>query len=169
MNASLVGDAFTSGRVADDAPSAPPSGAINLARKRFSRRFDLSTREQGSRVDEAELIAKWVGAVKTSFPPRLCFNLPENGAVRLFSNPGIAGLEIVHREVHMVRIRLSVPSVAIGTWIKTREDGSATIEVMPSRRDPHSGFFQDSRIEHCCLIDAGYWNDHAEQAGRRHI
>ena len=129
-----------------------------------SDRFDLglSTREQGSRVNETELISKWVGAVKTSFPPRLCFNRPENGAVRLFAHPGLAGLEIIHREVHMVRIGLCVPGVAIGAWIKTRKDGSPTIEVMPSRRDPHSRFLQDSRIEHCCLIDTGYWNDHAE-------
>jgi hypothetical protein len=38
----------------------------------------------------------------------------------------------------MVRIRLGVPGVAVRAWIETREDGSSTIEVMPSGRDPLS-------------------------------
>jgi hypothetical protein len=40
---------------------------------------------------------------KNFFPPRLCFNRSENGTVRLFAHPGLAGLEIVHREVDMVK------------------------------------------------------------------
>lgn len=98
----------------------------------------LSTREQGPLVNEAEFIAKWVGTIKTAFPPWLCFNRPENGAVRLFAHAALAGLEIVHCEIHMVRIRLGVPGVAVRAWIETREDGSSTIEVMPSGRDPLS-------------------------------
>jgi hypothetical protein len=141
--------------------------AINRCTPTISRR--LSTREQGPLVNEAEFIAKRVNAVKTSFPPWLCFNRPENGAVRLFAHADLIGLKIVNCEVDMVRIGLCVPGVAVRAWIKTREDGSATIEVMPSGRDPHSRLLQDSRVEHCCLIDAGYWNDHAEQSGRRHI
>ena len=45
-----------------------------------------------------------------------CFDRPENGAVRLFAYPGLAGFQMVHREVHMVRIGLSVPGVAIGAF-----------------------------------------------------
>jgi hypothetical protein len=87
----------------------------------------------------------------------------------LFADADVVALKIVYSEVQMIRIGLGVPGIAVGAWIKARQNGSATIEVMPPGRDSHSWLLQYSRIIHCCIINAGDGNDYAEQAGRRHM
>src|ERR1700736_4746531 len=143
-------------------------GSFRIARVGLKPRA-LSPREKRALVNEAELVAKWVGTIKTAFTPRLCFNRSENGAVRLFAHAGVVGLKIVYCEVQVVRIGRGVPGVTVGARIKAREDGSTTIKVMPPGGDPHSRLVYDSRIIRGCLLDAGDGNDYAEQFGRRHM
>lgn len=87
----------------------------------------------------------------------------------MLAHAGEAGLKIVYCEVQVVRIGRGVPGVAVGARIEASEDGSATIEVMPPGRDPHSWLLQDSRIIRGCIIDTGDGDDHAEQSGRCHM
>ena len=94
--------------------------------------------EQSALVNEAEFIAEWVGAIKTAFSPWLCLNWPKNGTILLLAYACLVRLKIIYSEVHMVWIGRRVPGVAVRTGIETREDGSAAIEIVPPRRDPHS-------------------------------
>ena len=125
-------------------------------------------REQGCLVNEAELVAKWVGAIKTSFAPGLSFNLPEDGAVRLLAHAGLVGLKIGDGEVQVVRIGRRVPGVAVGARIEARQDGSATIKVMTTGGDAHPWLIENCGVVGCGLMDAGDRNDDAEQTGRLH-
>src|ERR1700719_4593222 len=111
-------------------------GSFRIARVGRKPRA-LLPREKRALVNKAELVAKWVGTIKTAFTPRLCFNRSENGAVRLFAHAGVVGLKIVYCEVQVVRIGRGVPGVTVGARIKARKDGSTTIKVMPPGRDPH--------------------------------
>lgn len=112
------------------------------------------TRKNRSLVDEIKFVAKGVRAVKTAFAPGLRLDWPKDGAVRSRADATVVCIEIVYREVHMVRIRRGVPRVAVSPWIKACEDDAATPKVMPSRRDPSSGLLEDSRVKDCGVLDA---------------
>jgi hypothetical protein len=112
-----------------------------------------ATGEYRTLVDETKFVAKGIRAVKTAFAPGLRLDRPKDGAVRSSANTLVAGIEIVYCEVNMVWIRPRVPGVAVGPWIKTRQDSAAAPEVMPSRRDPNSWLLQDGRVKDRGFLD----------------
>ena len=121
-----------------------------------------ATREHRTLVNETKFVAERVCAIKTAFAPGLRLDRPKDGAVGSSAHAPIEGIEIVYREVHMVRIRPRVPRVAVGPWIETSKDGAAAPEVMPSRRDPNSWLFQEGRVEDGGVIDTCHGKDYAE-------
>lgn len=134
----------------------------------LSRRKAGSTGEQSAFVNEAKLVAKWVNAIKTAFPPGLSCNRPQDGTVRLLADAGLVCLKIDDGEVQVVRIGCGVPGVAVGPRIEARQDGSAAIKVMASGRDAHPWLFENGRVVRGGGVDAGDRNDYAKQTGRRH-
>ncbi len=113
-----------------------------------------ATRENRSVVDETKFVAKGIRAVKTAFAPGLRLDWPKDGAVRSSTHAPVVCIEIVYCEVHMVRIRPGVPSIAVSPWIKACQDDAAAPEVMPSGRDPSSWLLEDSRVKDCGVLDA---------------
>lgn len=112
-----------------------------------------TTREECSLVDETEFIAKGVRAAKASFAPGLRLDGPKDGAVRPSSHAAVVRVEIVYREVHMVRIRPGVPSIAVSSWVKAGENDAAALEVMPPGRDPDSWLLLESRVRDCGVLE----------------
>jgi hypothetical protein len=109
--------------------------------------------EHGPLVDETKFIPEGIRAIKTAFTPGLCFDRTEDRAVGSCAHALVTCIEIVYREVHMVRIRLGVPGVAISPRIDARKNGAATPEVMSPGRDSLSGLLQDGRVEGCGVLN----------------
>jgi hypothetical protein len=71
-------------------------------------------------------------------------------------------LDVVHCEVDVVRIRLGVPGVAVGSRIEACEDDAAAPEVMPAGRDPHPRLFQHGGVINCGFFNTRHRKNHAE-------
>jgi hypothetical protein len=112
-------------------------------------------------LDETKLVAEGVRAIKTTFSPGLRLDWPKDGTVGPSADPPEIFLEIVHGEVHVVRIWLGVPGITVSPRIKARKDDAAATEIMPSGRDPGSWLAKDGGVKGRSVLDAGYRNDNA--------
>jgi hypothetical protein len=120
------------------------------------------TREFRMLLDETEFVTKGVRAIKTTFSPGLCLDRPKDGTAELSTRAPKVFLEIVHCEVHVVRIWFGVPGITVSPRIEARKDDAAAPEIMPPGRDPASWVVKDSRIKDSSVLDAGYRNDNAK-------
>jgi hypothetical protein len=118
--------------------------------------------ENRTLVDKTEFVPKRVYAIKTAFTPGLCFDRPKDRAVRSSAHALVTFIEILYREVHMVRIRFGVPVIAVGPRIEACQDGAATSEIMPARGDPSSWLLQDSGVIGRGVPDTGNGKNHTE-------
>ena len=116
-------------------------------------RLYQAAREYRMLVHETNFVAEGVRAIETAFAPGLRFDRSKDGAVRLSAHAPVAFIEVVYREVQMVRIRPSVPGVAISPRVEACKDDAAAPEVMPAGRDPSSWLFKDSRVKDCGVFD----------------
>ena len=78
-------------------------------------------------------------------------------------------LNIINCKVDMVRIRLRIPGVAVGTRIEAGENALTATEVMPPWGDAAARFVEHRRVVRGCLIDAGNGHNHAEYSSRGHV
>ena len=113
-------------------------------------------------LDETEFVTKGVRAIKTTFSPGLCLDRPKDGTAELSTRAPKVFLEIVHCEVHVVRIWFGVPGITVSPRIEASKDDAAATEIMPSRRDSAPWLVKNSRVKYSSVLDAGYRNDNAK-------
>ena len=126
-------------------------------------RSSQAGREQRAVGDEAEWVAEGVGAVEAALTPRLRFDGPQNvraGLARALER----GLEVIHREVHVIRIGLGVPRVAIGARVEAGEDGAAAAEVVAAVGYRRARGLEQRGVELFCADDIAHRQDDAEES-----
>jgi len=118
--------------------------------------------ENSTFINEAELVAEWVGAIEAAFSPRPCFNRAQHAGPRLTAQSPKVLFKVVNSEVDMVWILLRVPRVAVCPRIKASENALTAAEVMPPGGDPVARLAEHGRIEGGRLINTGNGNDYAK-------
>jgi hypothetical protein len=122
----------------------------------------LFARESSTFINEAELVAEWVGAIEAAFSPRLCFNRAQHAGPRLTAHSPKVLFKVVNSEVDMVWILLGVPRVAVCPRIKASENALTAAEVMPPGGDPVARLAEHGRVESGRFINTGNGNDYAK-------
>src|SRR5438552_1257126 len=137
--------------------------------ERFTPPIRQSTAgENGSRVHEAETVAKRVQNVERALAPRPLDDLTRVRIVHLllrkaaeFAGTRVKALEVVDGKINVVGIRLGLRAFAFR--IQERQNHGAAIEVMTRTADVSSFDVEQFRVERHGLLQIGDLNDHAKQ------
>src|SRR5262249_7677426 len=131
--------------------------------------LESPAREEGPLVDEAQAVAEGILGVERPFSPgaledvagALAMNLLHREAAQIL-RPGMDLIEVLDREVDVIRIGLRPLAVARG--IHEREDDGPAVEVVSRAVDPPPLRVQELRIEDGGLVEVGHLQGHTEQA-----